>query len=138
MSVKKRLTTIVADNNRYYSRALTEFLSANKIDVIAQAETKDQILSALASETPDVLIYDYLSYSERFENTMSLLLNAVPDLKVLVVSLDNSEGDVKLYLSCGAKGFCDKNIKDYQDLVNAIKKVSSGETVVIMDKVLTT
>ena len=122
-----KITVIMADQSLEYRKALNVLLKYEGIKVIGEAGSASELLNLLKSEVPDVLIYDELSYSENFSIVAKSLFAIAPDLKILILSLDNSDGYINDYIKNGVFGFCDKNMKNYDDLTEAIKLVSSGK-----------
>ena len=122
-----KITAIIADQSQIFRTALSEFLLFESIKVIGEAGNTRELIEVLQQKVPDILIYDEFSYNENFKFTAESLFAVAPGIKILVLSLDNSDACVNFYIEQGASGFCDKNMKNYDELVQAIKLVCSGK-----------
>ena len=122
-----KIKVIIADQSQVFRTALAEFLTQNKIEVIGEAGNNKDLLKLLQHQFPDVLIYDEFSYDTRFKEVAKHLFATAPGLKILFVSLDNSDAQINFYHEQGAYGYCDKIMADYNHLIKALKSVSSGK-----------
>jgi two-component system, NarL family, response regulator DegU len=134
MKSKPKIKTIIVDESDLFRNALTELLTENGIDVIGSATNERDMLKQISENKPDVLIYDFYNSAERFELTMEKIKTIAPDIKLMVMCFENSPVSIDFCLASGAKGFCDKNLVDFGDIINAIKKIEQGETVILTNQ----
>lgn len=130
------MRVVLADDAAVIRDGLARVLAGADIDVVAQAGTADELLRAVDELRPDVAIVDI-----RMPPTMTdeglvaaeLILQRHPGVAVLVLS-QYVEADYALRLfqeRRGQTGYLLKDrVLDVGEFVDALERVSSGETVV--------
>jgi DNA-binding NarL/FixJ family response regulator len=136
MKIKNNIKTIIVDGSALFREALAEMLSSKGISVIGEAANEKAMLEQLALQIPDILIYDFFNSSERFDLTMEKIRKVAPEMKVIVLSFESRPELIEFCLANRVNGFCDKNISDFDYLVDGLKKIGYGETVVLTSQPL--
>jgi len=121
---------LIADPDPLARRVIRGALeSGGRFDVAAEASTADEAIELARSERPDVALIELIPTGNDGMSLTGLLIEAVPELKVLIVSREESrEGQVK-ELIMGASGFVPKTA-ELSTLTDAVDAVLRGEMVV--------
>jgi DNA-binding NarL/FixJ family response regulator len=119
---------IIADDNVVLRQALCEMLEGRgKFSVIAQAADGEQLLEALKSHQPDLVIMDVTMPRLDGVGTLAMMDEDKKGIPILVLSADESERNVRAVLKAGARGFMPKN-SSIDELEFAIEAVLQGKT----------
>ncbi len=121
---------ILAKGTRLYRKYFSELLESNGFKVIGLAATEAELFELLKTNKPDILIYDIFLTSSNFEITIKKIISISPDTKLIVTGEDYSV-IVESAMSLGASGFFDEDILDIDIILDAIKRIGSGETVTL-------
>ena len=127
---------MIADDSGLLRLGLARLLADAGIDVIAQAEDADQLLSQVARERPDVAVVDIRmppTHTDEGLVAAASIRAQYPDVAVLVLS-QHVEAEYALQLlreSEGGTGYLLKDrVLEASELVDALHRVHAGETVV--------
>lgn len=95
----------------------------DKIDAVSNIEELSQKLS---SEIPDLLVIDY--DQPGFFSTQNLLevRKSYPNLKILVISSDDSQDNILAVLESGVHGFLTRQC-DEAETINAVFSIAKGD-----------
>lgn len=130
MTTKKNTIMIVDDSLLYRSTLAGIFESELSVNTM-QAMNAKELLYLLKDSAPDLIVYDLFSASHSFGATMRKILRSRPETKVVVLSYETDKELVDYCFENYAVGFLDKSISEVDTIVAAIKKVLSGENVVL-------
>ncbi len=122
----RRIRIVLGDDHQLMVQAMRSALSARH-DVVAVAHTAAEILSAVATHRPDLLLLD-LSLPER--NGLELIPDVrrtSPDTRIIVVTMHLDRVVAESTLAAGADGFVPKDA-GLDELERAIDTVLAGET----------
>ena len=126
----------LADDATVLREGLARVLAEAGIEVAAQAGTPDELLAAVARHRPDVAIVDIRMPPTWTDEGLTLateIRRGFPDVGVLLLS-QYVEADYALKLLADdttSTGYLLKErVLDIGDLVNALERIASGETVV--------
>lgn len=117
---------ILADSQAIYRVGISKiFAQQPGIDVVAQAETMAQALSAVSRLEADVALFE-----ERLSPTpadaVAELLRRAPGLKLVVLTSEPNEKDTVEFLKRGARGIVTRAISP-ELLARCVRCVASGE-----------
>lgn len=132
MKTRSDIKISIADGSDFYCNILSDILVKQGFNIIGKIQNEKDMLLQLATNKPDILIYDFLSFSERFYLTMDKIKKSAPDVKVFVLSFDDSDDLIKLCFKHGVNGFCNKSLTDLDSFSNAIEKMNKGETIILV------
>jgi two-component system nitrate/nitrite response regulator NarL len=134
MSLERRafmsaVTVVIADPHPVYRRGIASIVrrqgDMRLVGAIAQVPAVEQ----LAGDPPDVLVADPVMLRRRDYWLVRALAVRRLRTRVLLVASVVSPGDPYAALAAGAHGFLSK-CSDEGDLVDAIRRVAAGETVI--------
>lgn len=128
MGKSKKNKIIIADQSKSYRNLLGIILSGEA--TVLKAETETDLLEMVKTEMPDVIIYDLLFSTTKIEVTLKKISQTSPNSKLLILSFEDDYDLVDYCISAGAKGFWNKSVRDVDLLMEVIKKISLGETVI--------
>jgi DNA-binding NarL/FixJ family response regulator len=127
MAEQSSIRVVLADDHAMVREALAQILGESGcIRVVQQAATGPEVLEAVATAGPDVLVLDYSMPGLDTATAIEELLLRQPRLKVLVLTVhENIHYAVKV-LESGAHGYVVKSAA-VGELVEAIQAVFAGE-----------
>jgi two-component system response regulator DesR len=101
----------------------------NDIEVVAQVESGDRVLTAALEAKPDVALLDIEMPGRSGLDAAAALRDRLPGCKVLILTTFARPGYLRRAMEAGARGFL---IKDgpVEDLADAIRKVLAGQQVI--------
>jgi DNA-binding NarL/FixJ family response regulator len=123
------LTVVVADDHPMYRNGIRAALDdVDDIDVVGEATDGDQAVEAARSLRPDVVLMDlHMPGTNGIEATRRLV-NEVPDVGVLVLTMFDDDESLFAAVRAGARGYLVKGAAQEQ-IVRAIRAVAGGEVV---------
>ena len=107
------------------------------LQVVEQGASAEDAMDIAQRERPDVMLMDVNMPGDVFA-AVRFIATELTDIKVLMLTVSESENDAFLALEAGARGYVLKGISGPQ-LVQAIRSVAKGETYVtpeLADKLL--
>ena len=118
---------ILVDDHQLIRDGIKALLSGNNdIDIIGEASDSVELFEKLQFQKPDLLIMDIsLPGSSGIEIT-KVICEKYPEIKVMILSMYNTEDFIFNSLKAGAKGFLPKNTSR-NELLEAIYAIHSGE-----------
>jgi DNA-binding NarL/FixJ family response regulator len=123
------LRVIVADDHPMYRYGLNAVLAqADGIDVMAAVGDGEELLRSVDQHQPDVVITDLSMPTLDGVAATALLLEAQPELAILVLTMHEDDEHVFAALKAGARGYLVKGA-DGAEIVRAVQSVASGEAV---------
>jgi len=94
-------------------------------EVVAEAGTADEAVRAARLEKPDVVLLDVVMPGRSGLDALADVLEAAPEAKVLVLSMQDDPRYVREAFAAGASGYLLKEAAD-AELVAALREVASG------------
>src|SRR5580704_14829011 len=98
------------------------------IRVVGEASDGFEAVETAIAEKPDVIVMDFALPSMNGAVATRRILAAVPDTKVLMLSMHSEPDYVRTCLDAGARGYLLKNAMDLE-LVDAVRKIAAGDQV---------
>lgn len=123
----EKIKIAVVDDHQLFRRGLIGLVKSlnDSIDVIFEAENGQELINHLKNETPHLILLDIsMPVMNGFE-TAEYLQKNYPDVKFLVLSMNEDEESLIKMLNFGAKGFVGKDIEP-NELLLAISKILHG------------
>jgi two-component system nitrate/nitrite response regulator NarL len=124
---------LVVDDHSLFRRGLTALLKQDgRFDVIAQAGDIGEALRCLERVSPDVVLLDNNLPGVRGVDGIAALKDACPGVRILMLTLSETEDDLASALRAGADGYLLKTVESEQ-LCESIIKVVAGDSIVSPD-----
>ena len=120
---------VLADDHPMVRYGIAAVLSdADEVELVAEAESGAELLHAVATHDPDVVVTDLDMPGMTGIEAITRLRETRPDLPVLVLTMHAEDESLFAALRAGARGYLLKGA-DRAELVRAILSVASGEAV---------
>ena len=130
--MKKKIKVILFEGHHIARKYYTEILEEQGIEVSGQAKNENEMFTLLKKRKPDVVIYGSLiTACQDFRKTMEEILKISKDTKVLVSEDESSEFFIEFCIEKGARGYYDKGTMKYDLLVDVVKLINKGDTIIV-------
>lgn len=117
---------VVADDHPVVREGIRALLAAAEdLEVVGQAEGGEEVLALVDQVHPDLVVLDLMMPGRGGLEITSEITSRFPDVRVLVLSMHDSEGYVFEALRRGARGYVVKQAPP-ADLVRAVRAVAGG------------
>jgi DNA-binding NarL/FixJ family response regulator len=97
-----------------------------EISIEAEAASGEELLAMLPNVTADMVLLDILMPGIGGIETARRLRCDHPDMKILVISSENTEESLRQLVETGIDGFISKQRSDRNELAEAIRNISFG------------
>lgn len=130
MSEMDGIRVLIADDHAVLRAGLRLLIDAQPdMQTVAEAGDSQETLTKTAAHQPDVLLLDLSMPGEGGLGVLGRVRTAVPETRVLVLTMHADEDYLRLALRLGASGYVVKAAAD-QELLAAIRAVARGEVYV--------
>lgn len=120
---------VLADDHPMYRYGLTAVLEqAEGIDVVASVGDGAALVASVRELSPDVVLTDLSMPDLDGATAIKQLLQAQPELPILVLTMHEDDAHVFAALRAGARGYLVKGA-DGSEIVRAVCSVAAGEAV---------
>jgi DNA-binding NarL/FixJ family response regulator len=124
-----RLTVLLVDDHALVRRGFKRILEDDpEIEVVGEASDGEEAVRVAAKTRPAVVVMDCALPGISGLDATRRILQAQPQTAILMLSMHSEDTLVRQALDAGARGYVLKSAIDL-DLVNAVKRVGSGEQV---------
>ena len=121
------IRVVLVDDHAILRSGLRRVLDAEPdIEVVGEAESADRAVFEAISGQPDIVLMDVMMPGKTGIEGMPAVLTAVPDVKVLVLSMQDDPRYVREAFEAGAAGYVLKEAAD-TEVVGALRAVAAGE-----------
>lgn len=131
---------LLVDDHTLFRRGLKALLQQDpRLQVVAEAADAGEAMRALTQHRPQVVLLDNHLPGVRGVEAIAALKEAVPGVRVLMLTVSENAEDLAEALKAGADGYLLKTVESDQ-LCDTILKVQEGESVVspeMMTKLVT-
>jgi two-component system, NarL family, response regulator NreC len=118
---------LIVDDHAVVRSGLRRLLDAEKdIQTVGEAANADRAVFEALDVKPDVVLLDLMMPEKGGIEGMPALLQAVPEAKVLVLSMQDDPRYVRAAFEAGASGYVLKEAAD-TEVVAAVRAVAAGE-----------
>jgi DNA-binding NarL/FixJ family response regulator len=123
------LRILIADDHPLVRSGLRALLAAAEdMEVVGEAATGEEAVTLAASLQPDVIVMDLRMPGINGIEATRRLMQANPQIRILVVTLFEDDDSVFAALRAGARGYILKDANEVE-VVRAIRAVSSGDAI---------
>ena len=124
-----RITVLLVDDHSVVRRGFRRMLEDDpELAVVGEASDGDEAVRLALRLRPRVVVMDCAMPGMNGLVATQRILEARPDVAILMLSMHSEETLVRQALDAGARGYVLKNAIDL-DLAAAVKRVAAGETV---------
>ncbi|HWQ23173.1 MAG TPA: response regulator transcription factor [Gaiellaceae bacterium] len=121
------IRVLVVDDHAVVRSGLRRVLDAAEgIETVGEAPNAERAVFEALEHKPDVILLDVTMPGKSGIEGMPALLQAVPEAKVLVLSMHDDPRYVRAAFEAGASGYVLKEAAD-TEVVDAVRSVASGE-----------
>ncbi|RGA06989.1 DNA-binding response regulator [Microbispora triticiradicis] len=121
------LRAVIADDQALVRTGFRMILTADGIDVVAEAANGDEAVAAVRRTRPDVVLMDIrMPQMDGLEATRRILTGGAEDTRVLILTTYDLDHYVYAALAAGASGFLLKDVEP-EHLVAAVRLVRAGD-----------
>lgn len=123
------LRMLIADDHPLVRSGLRALLAATEdMEVVGEAATGEEAVMLAASLQPDVIVMDLRMPGINGIEATRRIVQAHPQMRILVVTLFEDDDSVFAALRAGARGYILKDANEVE-VVRAIRAVSSGDAI---------
>jgi two-component system, NarL family, response regulator NreC len=121
------IRVLVVDDHAVVRTGLRRVIDAEEdLETVAEAPDADRAVFEALEHKPDVVLLDIVMPGKSGIEGMPALQQAVPDAKVLVLSMQDDPRYVREAFDAGASGYILKEAAD-TEVVGAVRAVAAGE-----------
>ena len=119
---------VVADDHPVFREGLVTVLTDRGLDVVAEADSGEAAVAAVAEQRPDVVLMDLAMPGIGGVEATRRIAAEHPQTAVLVVTMNADDESVFAALKAGARGYLVKE-SAAADIARAVESVARGEVV---------
>lgn len=121
------IRVLVVDDHAVVRAGLRRVLDAeDDIETVGEAASAERAVFEALESKPDVVLMDVVMPGKTGIEGMPALLQALPDVRVLMLSMQDDPHYVREAFEAGASGYVLKEAAD-TDVVDAVRAVAAGE-----------
>jgi len=121
--MNQKLKVYIADDHTIFRKAMMSLLqSFARVASVKDAENGKELIALVKEEVPDLVLLDLQMPIMDGSETCEYLYNKFPDVKVIVLSMHDSERYILHMMDLGARAFLFKNVEP-DELEQAIYSV---------------
>ncbi|MFP5467392.1 MAG: response regulator [Gammaproteobacteria bacterium] len=130
MNVTRPIRLLLVDDHTLFRRGLKALLSLDeRLEVTGEVSDLGEALRCLAQARPDLILLDNHLPGVRGVDGIAQLKEALPGVRVLMLTVSENAEDLAAALQGGADGYLLKTMESEQ-LADSIEKVLAGESVI--------
>ncbi|PLX09060.1 MAG: DNA-binding response regulator [Marinilabiliales bacterium] len=122
-----KICIVLVDDHKMFREGIKSVLSEDKnINVCGEAGTYDEAINTISNKNPDIVLTDITLPGKSGIELCKTISEKFPDVKILMLSMHQSEEFVMNSIKNGASGYLPKET-GHEELLFAIKKIHQGE-----------
>ena len=130
MNATRAIRLLLVDDHTLFRRGLKAQLSQDeRLEVTGEASDLGEALRCLTQARPDLILLDNHLPGVRGVDGIATLKDALPGVRVLMLTVSENAEDLAAALQGGADGYLLKTMESEQ-LADSIEKVLAGESVI--------
>lgn len=131
MSQSKTIRVLLADDHQLFREGIAGLLSREPdVEVVGQARHGAEAVALAGQLRPDVALLDIqMPHCTGLEAARQLLA-AQPGLKIIMLTISESDQDLFTAVKAGARGYLLKGSTSAAELVTAVRQVAAGEAII--------
>lgn len=137
--MENRKKVVIAEDHQLFREGLKALLAVREdLDVVGEAQDGLEAIRSIRKHTPDLLILDLSMPRLSGISVLNDVRSQYPDMKILVLTIHESDQYVLETFKAGANGYCIKDASR-DELLMAIESVLEGRTFIspgIADEVM--
>jgi len=123
----KRIDIVIADDHAVVRRGMRVLLESQPgWTVIGEASSGTEAVRTVSRSKPEICIFDYSMPEMTGLEASEALLEAMPDLKILILSMHDSEKIIEEALGIGVYGYILKSDAE-RDVIDAVRALSENK-----------
>jgi DNA-binding NarL/FixJ family response regulator len=124
------IRVVIADDHALFRRGLEMVLeSEDDIEVVGEANDGDEAVSMAIEHMPDLVLMDVRMPGRSGIDAAKAIKDAVPHLKILMLTISDEEEDLYDAIKAGASGYLLKEIS-IEEVAGAIRSVHAGQSLI--------
>jgi DNA-binding NarL/FixJ family response regulator len=125
----ERIRMLIADDHTFYREGVRSMLMrVPDMEIIGEARTGDETISLATRLQPDVVLMDIKMPDTNGIEATRAILQAQPQIRILMVTMFEDDGFVFAAMRSGARGYVLKDANE-EELVRAVRAVHRGEAI---------
>ena len=125
-TAQRKIKVVIADQQPMFRKGLEYFLSqADDIVITTEASTEGDLVNAVVTEIPDVVLLD-ISLASDGMDLARVVKQHVPSVAVIVISPSPNDEGLFNAIKAHAAGYVSRNIAS-DELINIIRRAAKGE-----------
>ncbi|HET6227911.1 MAG TPA: response regulator transcription factor, partial [Bacteroidia bacterium] len=120
-----KIKIFLTDDHALFRQGMYALLEDTNIEVVGEAGSGEETLDKLKTVHPDILLLDISMTLMNGVECAKLLRKEYPTIKVLVLSMHDTENNLAEMIDAGVKGYMLKS-GSKEELVFAIKHIFNG------------
>ena len=125
-AIQGKIRVVIADQQPMFRKGLEYFLNeAPEIIIIAEVSTEGDLVNAVVTQLPDVVLLDISLASDGME-LARMVKQHVPSVAVIIISPDPNDAGLFIAIKARAAGYISRNIASVE-LINIIRRAAKGE-----------
>ncbi len=124
----KNIKILIADDHQNYRNGLRSIIEDEpEMEIIAEAENGNSAVTLAQEFEPDVVIMDINMPELNGIDATRMIVNEIPDVKVIALSMYSEKQYVKGMLNAGVSGYLVKSTA-FEELSEAITSVAGNQS----------
>ncbi len=125
----KKIRVLIADDHALFREGVRALLNATpEIEVVGEASDGEAAITQVKSTQPDVILMDVNMPRLNGIEAVQLILQAHPNLGIIMVTMLEDDASVFAAMKAGARGYILKGAH-HEDVLQAIRTVAGGQSV---------
>ncbi|MEA2623940.1 MAG: hypothetical protein QOH61_2850 [Chloroflexota bacterium] len=126
MAASRTLRVMLVDDHSLVRSAVRQAISGEDVELVAEAATAEDAFALALSIRPDILLLDINLPGMKGLQMLEEIAPRLPETKVVMLTVSDSERDVVEAMARGASGYLTKDLSP-EALLRTLKGVHRGE-----------